>query len=110
MPPDDESLYASGEATAEANAPEGESEMPEAEDAEESIDQEEEGGSTAVVDSKVLSPDGKPLKEGDEVVLTVVKCYGEECEVKATTKGAGSEVQPPGMMDESNAELDSMSV
>ena len=111
MPPDDESLYASGEAEApEAEAPEEEVETEEGEETEESIDEEEASGSTAVVDNKVLNPSGEPLKEGDEVVLTVVKCYGEECEVKAAPKKSMSEVQPPGMMDESMKELDSMNV
>jgi hypothetical protein len=109
LPPDDESLYASEGAPAEATAPEEAAEGAE-ETAPESIDEEEAEGSTAIVDKKVLSPDGKPLKEGDEVVLTVVKCYGEECEVRYAPKKSGGEVQPPGgmMMDESNAELDAM--
>ena len=107
MMPDDESLYASGEPSAEK--PEmAEGEETEGEEAPESIDAEEAEGSTAIVDKKVLSPDGKPLKEGDEVSLTVVKCYGEECEVRYSKKKSGSEVQPPGMMDESNSELDAM--
>lgn len=110
MPPDDESLYASGEPTTEAPAPEEGSKEVEGEETEGSIDEEESQSPTAVVDKKVLSPDGEPLKEGDEVVLTVVKCYGEECEVRYAPKKSGGEVQPPGMMDESNAELDSMNV
>ena len=106
MPPDDESLYASGESPEGAEAPE---EAAEGEETPQSIDEEEAEGSTAIVDKKVLSPDGKPLKEGDEVVLTVVKCYGEECEVRYAPKKSGGEVQPPGgMMDESNSELDAM--
>jgi hypothetical protein len=108
LPPDDESLYASGEPTSEAPAPEEGAEGAE-ETAPESIDAEEAEGSTAIVDKKVLSPGGEPLKEGDEVVLTVVKCYGEECEVRYAPKKSGGEVQPPGMMmAESNAELDAM--
>ena len=85
-----------------------EGEAAESEEAPESIDEEEAEGSTAIVDKKVLSPDGTPLKEGDEVSLTVVKCYGEECEVRYSKKKSGSEVQPPGMMSDSNAELDMM--
>jgi hypothetical protein len=108
LPPDDESLYASGEAPAEAKAPE-EGESPEGEEAPESIDEENAEGSSAIVDKKVLSPGGESLKEGDEVTLTVVKCYGEECEIRRSKKKSGGEVQPPGgMMDESNAELDMM--
>lgn len=67
---------------------------------------DDEGGATAVIDNKVLSPDGEPLKEGDEIVVQVVKNYGDECEVKyAPKKGGGSESEG----EDADAELDSMS-
>lgn len=63
-----------------------------------SVDQEEAAETdTALVPVKVLTgKGGAPLKEGDEVVLKVVKLYGDEAEVEySTTKpgaiGAGSQ-------------------
>lgn len=49
----------------------------------ESVDKqnEEAGAKTALISNKILSPEGQPLKEGDEVVLKVVKNYGDESEV-----------------------------
>jgi len=46
---------------------------------------------TAVVSNKILSPEGKPLNEGDEIVLQVVKNYGDECEVKYAPHKEGEE-------------------
>jgi hypothetical protein len=74
----------------------------------ESIDEEESAIESAVVDNKVLSPEGGALKEGDEIVLVVVKNYGDSSEVRYKKKSAGKEVQPPGMMAEADAELDAM--
>lgn len=72
----EESLYGSPE-------PMGEGEGAENESAE-SVDQEEAEGAeqTAVISNKILSPEGEPLKPGDEIVLQVVKNYGDESEVK----------------------------
>lgn len=69
-------------------------------EASESVDREEAEGAenSAVVSNKILSPDGEPLKEGDEVVLQVVKNYGDESEVKYAPKKpetpAGEEAGP----------------
>lgn len=68
----------------------------------ESVDEETAEEQTTVIPNKILSPDGEPLKEGDEVVLVVVKNYGEESEVKyAPKKGGESET---GMMEEPMAQ------
>lgn len=110
MMDDDEmdGMYPSSEAPDETTAPEGEG-MEGEEESPESIDEEEAEGDTAVIDNKVLAPEGESLKEGDEIVLVVVKNYGGESEVRyAPKKKSGKEVQPPGMMAEANSELDSM--
>lgn len=59
----------------------------------ESIDRENEeiAAQTAVISNKILSPDGEPLKEGDQIVLEVVKNYGDESEVKYAPKEVGGE-------------------
>lgn len=67
---------------------------PEKTDAQpESIDREneEKGEDTALISNKILSPEGEPLKTGDEIVLQVVKNYGDECEVKYAPKKSGEE-------------------
>lgn len=65
-----DSLYASGEP---ADKGKGENE---------SIDQEEAESETAMVPNKILQgKSGEPLKEGDEVVLKIVKNFGDESEV-----------------------------
>lgn len=108
VPPDEmDSLYGGTESPAPAAGP-GEESEPAAEEASESVDQETAEGGTAVIDNKVLSPEGQPLKEGDEIVLVVVKNYGEESEVKYAPKEKGAEQPPGGGMEEANAELDAM--
>lgn len=60
----------------------------------ESVDQEnaEEGQQTAIVSNKILSPEGEPLKEGDEIVVKIVKNYGDESEIAyAPKEGAESD-------------------
>ena len=65
-----DSLYASGE----PSKPQGD---------QETVDQEEAESTTAMVPNKVLQgKHGEPLKEGDEVVLRVVKNFGDESEVE----------------------------
>lgn len=54
-----------------------------------SVDEENAGEDTALISNKILSPDGEPLKEGDEIVVQVVKNYGDECEVKYAPKKGG---------------------
>lgn len=52
---------------------------------------EEAGESTALISNKILSPEGEPIKEGDEIVLQVVKNYGDESEVKYAPHKTGEE-------------------
>ncbi len=61
----------------------------------ESVDQKNEKDTeqTAVVSNKLLSPDGAPLKEGDEIVVKVVKSYGDECEIAYATKEESPETE-----------------
>lgn len=89
-----DSLYASGEPTG------GEPKKPETPE-----EDKDETENTALVPMKVLQgahPD--PVKEGDEVVLKVVKVYGDEAEV------AYSETPPGeiGKSEDADAELDAM--
>lgn len=70
-------------------------------------EEEDMGGATAVIDNKVLSPDGEPLKEGDEIVVQIVKNFGDECEVKYAPKKGGESEGGEGMG--ADEELDSMS-
>jgi hypothetical protein len=58
-----------------------------------SIDQENEdsGESTALISNKILSPEGEPIKPGDEIVLQVVKNYGDESEVKYAPHKGGED-------------------
>ncbi len=88
-------LYASGEPKAKGAKPE-------------SVDQEEaeESENTAIVPTKVLQ--GKhpePPKEGDEIVLKVVKVYGDETEVAYSETPAGEIGKEGPSADE---EIDSM--
>ena len=80
----EDSLYGSGSSAAEPETPKQSVDQEEQEDAEQ----------TAVISNKILSPEGEPLKEGDEVVLQVVKNYGDESEVKYAPHKAESETQP----------------
>lgn len=101
--PSDEEMETYG-ASAPATSPD-ESES----DAEkQSVDEEESGADTAVISNKILSPDGEPLKEGDEIVVQVVKNYGDESEIKYAPKKEGdySEEEP---MSQEASELAAMS-
>lgn len=61
---------------------------------EKSVDEENAESSTALVSNKILSPEGAPLKEGDEIVVTVVKNYGDESEIKYAPKGGAAGEKP----------------
>lgn len=56
----------------------------------ETVDQEAAEAETTIVPNSILSPDGEPLKEGDEIVVRVVKNYGDESEIEYAPK-KGSE-------------------
>lgn len=79
-------------------------------EASESVDQEEAEGVTAVVPNKLLSPEGEPLKEGDEIVVRVVKNYGDETEIEyAPKKGGGEEAETETpKADDYGSELEAM--
>lgn len=89
------------------------SEKPAENEADESVDQEEAEGMTAVVPNKLLSPHGEPLKEGDEIVVRVVKNYGEETEIEyaphkpGDEEGEGDETTTP-KADDYESELSAM--
>lgn len=77
------------------------------EEAKESVDQEnqEEMSHTALVPMKVLQGESpEPIKEGEEVVLKVVKVHGDEAEVEySSTKPSAI---PEG--DDYGKEIDNM--
>lgn len=52
----------------------------------ESVDHEESMGTTAIVPNKVLSPEGETISEGDEIVVRIVKNYGDESEIEYAPK------------------------
>lgn len=100
--PDEEELYGSVKppgAGATADTPQASpadnptEPSPEPESETETTDEETaESENTAIVPNKVLiGADGKPPKEGDEIVVQVVKVYGDEAEVRyAPAKPSGS--------------------
>lgn len=100
--PDEEELYGSVKppgAGATADTPQAPpadnptEPSPEPESDTETTDEETaESENTAIVPNKVLiGADGKPPKEGDEIVVQVVKVYGDEAEVRyAPAKPSGS--------------------
>lgn len=55
-----------------------------------SEDEEMSTATTAVVPNKLLSPDGSPIKEGDEIVVRIVKTYGDESEIEYAPKESGA--------------------
>lgn len=67
-----------------------------------SVDEEnqEDSEQTAVLPNKVLSPDGSPLKEGDEVVVKIVKDYGDESEIRCVSRKETKETTEPEMSQE----------
>jgi hypothetical protein len=92
-----DSLYASGEPD-EAAKPKGDTET---------VDQEEQETNTAVAPVKVLQgKGGEPLKEGDEVVVKILKVYGDQAEFAYSSTKPG-EIGGGGEGDY-GAEIDSM--
>lgn len=64
---------------------------PESTEAKPSVDDENAMSKTAVVSNKILSPDGGPLKEGEEIVVRIVKNYGDESEIEYAPKEGSTE-------------------
>lgn len=56
-----------------------------------SVDDEEAMSDTAMLPTKILSPEGEPLAKGDEIVVQVVSVHGDETIVKYAPKKGGSE-------------------
>lgn len=66
-------------------------EEPESPSPPESVDEENAGQDTAIVSNKILSPDGEALNEGDEIVVRIVKNYGDESEIEYAPKEGSDE-------------------
>lgn len=77
----------------------------------ESVDEfnEEEGDSTAVISNKILSPEGEPLKKGDEIVVRVVQNYGDESLIEYAPKKGGDEEEYKEPMSTEEQELTALS-
>lgn len=73
-----------------------------------SVDKEEQTSDTALVSNKILSPEGEPLKEGDEIVVRVVKNYGDESEIEYAPKSESSDDSEEPMSQEAS-ELSALS-
>lgn len=56
-----------------------------------SVDEENTESSTALVPNKILSPDGEPLKEGEEIVVRVVRNHGDQSEIEYAPKEGATE-------------------
>jgi hypothetical protein len=83
----------------------GEEEHREAESTDEEM---AESQNSAVVSNKVLSgPDGAPLKEGDEIVLKIIKNFGDESEV-AYSKTKPGEIGASESPMSSDSEIEAM--
>lgn len=74
----------------------------------ESVDEENAESAEVVVSNKVLTgPDGEPPKEGDEIVVKVVKNYGTESSIiYAPAKGGGETTEEPASTEDEIAALD----
>lgn len=87
----------------------------ESESPKESVDQENQEATTAIIANKVLSPDGEAINPGDEIVVRVVKNYGDESEVEYAPKKEGQYDEkeepetPEEPMDKVRGELTSLS-
>lgn len=60
----------------------------------ETVDEQESMDPTALVDLKVLTGKHGPPKEGDEVVLRVVKIHGDSAEVEYAPEKPEKEEEP----------------
>ena len=83
----DEDMDASYAGATAAKDPQTSQDAPKGD--EQSVDQENAMGDTAVISNKILSPDGDPIKEGDEIVVKIVKNYGDESEIMYAPKKEG---------------------
>lgn len=76
--------------------------------ADETVDQENAEEMTALVSNKILSPEGEPLKEGDEIVVKIVKNYGDESEIMYAPKKEQTGTEEP-MTEEPSTEAKELS-
>lgn len=107
---EDESLYDSTPDKG-PDVPRGTSEDAPAKDGDtETIDETTaESQNSAVVSNKVLTgPGGETPKEGDEIVLKVVKNFGDECEVAYSTTKPSEIGASEGPMSGADGEIDAM--
>lgn len=74
-----------------------------------SVDKEEQTSDTALISNKILSPEGEPLKEGDEIVVRVVKNYGDESEIEYAPKKGGESEDSVEPMSQEASELSALS-
>jgi len=99
--PEEEEMYSS---SSEVTSPEEKSESEDAESVE-TVDEESMQDKSVLVSNKVLmGPDGSPPKEGDEIVVKVVKNYGDESEIVCAPESTGTETET----DTSDAEISAM--
>ena len=75
-----------------------------------SVDEENQMSDTAMVPTKILSPAGEALQEGEEITVQVVSIHGDEAIIKYAPKKGGteepSEGETPGNEDAELAALD----
>ena len=68
--------------------------------------QEENAHSAVVPNAVLMGPDGKPPKEGDEIVVKVIKLYGEnEAEIAYAPK---AKPEAAGMPHSSDSEIEAL--
>ena len=60
-----------------------------------SVDEENQMSDTSLVSTKMLSPEGEPVKEGDEIMVKVVSVHGDQAIIKCVPKEEGGEEGPP---------------
>lgn len=94
-------MYSSPEVKAPAAAGEPPEEETESKEPE-SVDEESVEDQTVLVSNKVLmGPDGTAPKEGDEIVVKVVKNYGDESEIVYAPASSAASTET----DNSDAEI-----
>ena len=106
-------MYSSGSVAPPGGeaAPPDESAVPKSgEGDKETVDEDSMMGNSAIIPNKVLTgPDGTSPKEGDEIVLKVVKNFGDESEVVyAPAEKHEKGMHEGGMMSDANTEIEAM--
>lgn len=109
---DDEELYGDvkppNAATSAPEPPPDPEEKGEPAEAQTTDEETAESMNSAVVSNKVLAgPGGEPLKEGDEIVVKIIKNFGDESEIAYSTTKPGEIGAGDGSMS-SDSEIDAM--